>query len=141
MCFCEQWNFGLMWKLKKLFRHFLQIVIEKKFEFGLFKQKGDNDSTVCVFLGQTESQVSGRIVYNLGRILPNCLFFVRTKKNTYGMPIIFFVRFLNKCVLVLSYLRPISGEAFPKAELKTVYYLEHLFKIQNCVWGHLSFSP
>ena len=31
----------------------------------------------------TESQVSGRIVYNLGRILPNCLLFIPTKKNTY----------------------------------------------------------
>ena len=39
--------------------------------------------SMCFFWGGTESQVSERIVYNLGRILPNCLLFVPTKKNTY----------------------------------------------------------
>ena len=36
---------------------------------------------MCFFFVRTESQVSGRIVYNLGRILLNCLLFVRTKKK------------------------------------------------------------
>jgi hypothetical protein len=37
--------------------------------------------SMCFFFVGTESQVSGRIVYNLGRIFPNCLLFVRTRKK------------------------------------------------------------
>jgi hypothetical protein len=44
---------------------------------------------VCVLLVQTASQVSRRIIYNLGIILLGTLFSVRTKKNTYSILVLY----------------------------------------------------
>ena len=49
-----------------------------------------NNYSMCFFRGGKEYHVTGRIVYILGRILPNCLLFVPPKKKhilyvTYNM--------------------------------------------------------